>query len=113
MPDDPSNGELWRLIETMRSDVREDMAQIHVHLGRLVSSEVYSVEKAALVKDITDLEKAVQQLSTKHDQDVTAIQNQRIQDAERVTNTRRWLVGAVISLLAIVVPVILFMAGGK
>lgn len=113
MADEPTNGELWRLIETMRSDVRDDMAQIHVHLGRLVSSEVYSVEKAALVKDITDLEKAVQQLSTKHDQDVAAIQNQRIQDAERVTNTRRWLVGAVISLLAIVVPVILFAVGGK
>lgn len=113
MADEPTNGELWRLIETMRSDVRDDMAQIHVHLGRLVSSEVYSVEKAALVKDITDLEKAVQQLSAKHDQDVTAIQNQRVQDAERVTNTRRWLVGAVISLLAIVVPVILFAVGGK
>lgn len=113
MADEPTNGELWRLIETMRSDVRDDMAQIHVHLGRLVSSEVYSVEKAALVKDISDLEKTVQQLSDKHDRDMTAVHNQRTQDADKLTQTRRWLVGAVISLLGILVPVILFMAGGK
>ncbi|MGW2520427.1 hypothetical protein ACWC09_26130 [Streptomyces sp. NPDC001617] len=113
MADEPTNGELWRLIETMRSDVRDDMAQIHGHLGRLVSSEVYTVEKAALVKDISDLEKTVQQLSDKHDRDMTAVQTQRAQDAEKLTNTRRWLVGAVISLLGILVPVILFMAGGK
>lgn len=113
MADEPSLGELGRLIQALRGDVRDDMAQINTRLDRLVSIDVYAVEKAALLKDISDLEKTVQQLSAKQERDVTAIQEQRIQDADRVTQTRRWLVGAVISLLGLVVPIILFMAGGK
>jgi hypothetical protein len=113
MADEPSLGELGRLIQALRGDVRDDMAQINIRLDRLVSIDVYAVEKAALLKDLSDLEKAVQELAAKQDRDVRAIQEQRVQDTERVTNTRRWLVGAVISLLAIVVPVILFLAGGK
>lgn len=113
MNDEPSLGELGRLIQALRGDVRDDMAQINSRLDRLVSIDVYAVEKAALVKDISDLEKAVHQLAAKQERDVAAMQEQRTQDADRVTNTRRWLVGAVISLLGLVVPVILFMAGGK
>lgn len=113
MNDEPSLGELGRLIQALRGDVRDDMAQINSRLDRLVSIDVYAVEKAAMVKDISDLEKVVQQLAAKQERDVAAMQEQRTQDADRVTNTRRWLVGAVISLLGLVVPVILFMAGGK
>lgn len=114
MADEPSLGELGRLIQALRGDVRDDYAQINSRLDRLVSIDVYAVEKAALLKDLSDLEKTVQQLSVKHNEDMRAVQEQRIQDADRVTNTRRWLVGAVISLLGILVPVILFvMAGGK
>jgi hypothetical protein len=111
--DEPSLGELGRLIRALRDDVRDDYAQINTRLDRLVSIDVYAVEKAALVKDITDLEKTVQQLSAKQERDVAAIQQQRNEDADKVTQTRRWLVGAFISLLGILVPVILFMAGGK
>jgi hypothetical protein len=103
MADEPTNGELWRLIETMRGDVRDDMAQIHVHLGRLVSADVYAVEKAATAKDIADLVKVVE-----------GMQAQRQADADRITQTRRWLVASVIvPLLGLVLPVVLFMAGGK
>lgn len=103
MADEPTNGELWRLIETMRSDVRDDMAQIHVNLGRLVSADVYAVEKASIVKDIADIVKVVE-----------AMQAQRQADADRVTQTRRWLVASVIvPLLGLILPIVLFMAGGK
>lgn len=113
MTDEPSLGELGRLIQALRGDVRDDMAQINIRLDRLVSIDVYAVEKAALLKNLSDLEKGMQQLVAKHEQDMRAVQEQRVQDADRVTNTRRWLVGAVISLLGILVPVILFVAGGK
>lgn len=103
MADEPTNGELWRLIETMRSDFRDDMSQIQVHLGRLVSADVYAVEKAAIAKDIADLVKVVD-----------AMQAQRQADADRITQTRRWLVASVIiPLLGLVLPVVLFVAGGK
>ncbi|MCL8016958.1 hypothetical protein [Streptomyces sp. AS02] len=113
MADEPSLGELGRLIQALRGDVRDDYAQINSRLDRLVSIDVYAVEKAALLKDLSDLEKTVQQQTAKHERDIAAIQEQRIQDADKITQTRRWLVGAVISLLGILVPVILFMAGGK
>lgn len=103
MADEPTNGELWRLIETMRGDFRDDMAQIQSNLGRLVSADVYAVEKAAIAKDIADLVKVVE-----------AMQAQRVADADRITQTRRWLVASVvIPLLGLVLPVVLFVAGGK
>ncbi|GAA3155952.1 hypothetical protein ACFQ0X_44190 [Streptomyces rectiviolaceus] len=103
MADEPTNGELWRLIETMRSDFRDDMGQLHGQLGRLVSADVYAVEKAAMAKDIADIVKAVE-----------AMQAQRTADVDRITQTRRWLLASVIvPMLGLVLPVVLFMAGGK
>ncbi|MFR9794213.1 hypothetical protein ACL07V_37260 [Streptomyces sp. MB22_4] len=90
------------------------MAQINARLDRLVSMDVYTVEKAAMTKDIADLTKDVEQLAAKQHQDIAAIQDQRQKDADRVTQTRRWVVASVIiPLLGLVLPIILFMAGGK
>lgn len=114
MTDEPSLGELGRLIQSLRGDVRDDMAQINARLDRLVSMDVYTVEKAAMTKDIADLTKDVEQLAAKQHQDIAAIQDQRQKDADRVTQTRRWVVASVIiPLLGLVLPIILFMAGGK
>lgn len=112
MNDEPTLGELGRLIQALRGDVRDDMAQIQARLDRLVPTDVYAVEKAAMVKEIADLAKALEQLSAKEERDVTAIQHQRTEDARQLTQTRRWMVGAVISLLGLVLPVILFVVGG-
>ncbi|MDR3079907.1 MAG: hypothetical protein LBV60_03095 [Streptomyces sp.] len=107
-------GELGRLIQALRGDVRDDMASINARLDRLVSADVYAAEKAALTKDIADLSKDLEQLAAKEQRDVAAIQEQRQKDADRVTATRRWMMASVIiPLLGLVLPVILFMAGGK
>lgn len=115
MIDEPVTlGELGRLIQALRGDVRDDMAQINTRLDRLVSIDVYQAEKAATAKDIADLGKVVDQLAAKQERDVRAIQDQRTQDATRVTQTRRWLVASVIiPILGIVLPLMLFLAGGK
>lgn len=115
MNSEPSLGELGRLIRALRDDVRDDMAQINLRLDKLVSADVYAVEKAAMAKDISDLAKALEQLSAKHERDISSIAEQRAQDANRVTQTRRWLVASVIiPFLGVVIPVALFlMSGGK
>ncbi|MCP9209667.1 hypothetical protein [Streptomyces cucumeris] len=115
MNDEPSLGELGRLIQALRGDVRDDMAMINQRLDRLVSMDVYTVEKAALTKDIADLMKAVEQLAAKEERDIAAMHEQRAQDVNRITQTRRWLVASVIvPLLGFVIPVILFLvSGGK
>ncbi|KIF66278.1 hypothetical protein HY68_36860 [Streptomyces sp. AcH 505] len=103
MADEPSLGELGRLIQAMRGDIRDDMAQINARLDRMVSTEVYAVEKAGLAKDISDLAKVVE-----------TMQQQRAQDADRVTQTRRYLTASVIiPILGLIVPFVFFILGGK
>ncbi|MFE1949937.1 hypothetical protein ACFW9D_05645 [Streptomyces sp. NPDC059524] len=103
MADEPSNGELGRLIESMRGDFHHTLGQLNARLDRLVSADVYAVEKAALAKDIGDLDKEVQ-----------GIKRQREQDAQQITQTRRWLVASVIiPMIGLALPVILFLVGGN
>lgn len=113
MSDDLSLGELGRIIQGLRLDVRDDMAQINQRLDRLVSLDVYTVEKAALVKEVSDLARIVEQVAKKHDDDMKSVRDQREKDADRVTQTRRWMVGTVVSLLSLIIPVIIFVVGGK
>lgn len=101
MADEPSNGELGRLIQLLRGDNRDGLAQINARLDRMVSLERYTAEQASTAKEIADIAK-----------DVEALQMQRSQDAERVTQTRRWLVASVIvPLIGIVLPLIVMLRG--
>ncbi|MEV8101055.1 MULTISPECIES: hypothetical protein [unclassified Streptomyces] len=104
MADEPfSLGELGRLIQLMRGDIRDDMAQINSRLDRMVSTDVYGVEKAALEREIAEVKK-----------DVESVQAQRNADAERVTQTRRWMFASVvIPVLGLIIPIVFFLAGGK
>lgn len=114
MADEPSLGELGRLIQLLRGDVREDMAAINARLDKLVSADVYAAEKEAMAKDISDLGKDLERLAAKQERDMTTVQEQRSQDANRVTQTRRYMVASVIiPILGLVIPIVLFMAGGK
>jgi hypothetical protein len=111
--DDLSLGELGRIIQALRGDVRDDMAQIQQRLDRLVSVDVYTVEKQALAKDVAEVARIVDQLAQKQEADMKAVRDQRDKDAERITGTRRWMVGTVVSLLGLILPVIFFVVGGK
>ncbi|MGW1409468.1 hypothetical protein [Streptomyces sp. NPDC002403] len=103
MADEPSLGELGRLIQLMRGDIRDDMAQINARLDRMVSTDVYTVERAALEREIADLKK-----------DVEGVQAQRTADADRVTQTRRWLFASVvIPMLGLIIPIVALLLGGK
>ena len=101
MADEPSLGELGRLIELMRGDIRDDLAGLNARLDRMVSQDVYVVEKASIARELADLAKAVE-----------GLQAQRQQDADRMTQTRRWLVASVIiPIVGIVLPLIMVMKG--
>lgn len=103
MADEPSLGELGRLIQLMRGDIRDDMAQINSRLDRMVSTDVYGVEKAATERQISDLRK-----------DLESVQAQRAADANRVTQTRRYMVASVIiPILGFVIPLVIVIVGGK
>jgi hypothetical protein len=84
--DEPTNGELGRLIEALRSEMREDLGGLNTRLDRVVPLDVYTIEKQQMVKRLDDLEAA------------------RKEDAARVTATRRWMIGTVITVVAALLP---------
>lgn len=96
MADEPSmsNGELGRLIQALREDMREDMGQLNRRLDRVVTQDVYTIEKTT----ITDR--------------VTALETQREKDAERIVATRRWMVGVVITVVVAVLPYLVAIVTG-
>jgi hypothetical protein len=77
----------------LRSDIRDDMAQINARLDRLVSTDVYGVEKAG---DVEGHRRPDQGRGATGRETVNEtsqrLQEQRQKDNDRVTQTRRWLV---------------------
>lgn len=88
MPDEPSNGELGRLIQALRNDWRDDLMQLNARLDKVVPMDVYTIEKQGLADRVTTLE------------------TQREKDAEKVIATRRWLIGTVIAVFGLLAPFI-------
>jgi hypothetical protein len=92
--DEPTNGELSRLIQSLRDDWREDLQGLNTRLDKVVPMDVYTIEKTAMTARITELEQ------------------QRKQDAERITATRRWIIGTVITVAAVLLPYLTTMVKG-
>lgn len=93
--EEPSNGELGRLIQSLRMEMREDLGQLTQRLDKAVHLDVYTIEKTALAER------------------VAALEAQREKDAEKIVATRRWLIGAVIvPLVGVLLPVILMLTQG-
>lgn len=86
MADEPTNGELGRLIESLRTDMREDMGLLNQRLDKVVPMDVYTIEKTTLSNRVAALEKS------------------RETDADKLTATRRWMVGTVITVVVAVLP---------
>ncbi|MFD9225370.1 hypothetical protein ACFWDI_36420 [Streptomyces sp. NPDC060064] len=81
-----SNGELGRLIQSLREDMREDMGQLNARLDKVVPVDVYTIEKTTITER------------------VTALETHREKDAERLVATRRWMLGVVITVVVAVLP---------
>ncbi|MDQ0795564.1 hypothetical protein [Streptomyces sp. B1I3] len=86
MADEPSNGELGRLIQALRDDVREDLGNLNGRLDSFVSQDVYTIEKTQINARVTTLE------------------TQRERDADRIVATRRWMIGVVITVVVALLP---------
>jgi hypothetical protein len=67
--DEPSNGELGRLIQALRSDMREDLQQLQVRLDKQVPMDVYTIEKQALADRVAALETRREQEQRERRQD--------------------------------------------
>jgi hypothetical protein len=100
--DEPTLGELGRRLDDRISDVRDDIAQLGRRLDGKVDAALYEVKHTALIKEVSDVKA-----------ETAALRAERVQDANRVANTRRWLIGAVIVPLVVVLLAYLLPMGGK
>lgn len=57
MPDEPTLGEIARLVGDLRQDVREDFAGINARLDQFVLREVYAADRTALDLRLTRMER--------------------------------------------------------
>ena len=83
---EPSNGELGRLIQSLRDDMREDLGQLNQRLDKVVPVELYTSERDRLIER------------------VTALEGQRERDVDRVTATRRWVIGTAVTVAVSLLP---------
>lgn len=95
MPDEPTLGELQRRMEQRFLDLKEDIGDFNVRLDRKIDMEIYNLRHEALLARVTTLETL------------------REKDAQRIIDTRRWLIGAVIvPLVGVLLPVIILLIQG-
>jgi hypothetical protein len=92
--DEPTNGELGRLIQSLRTEFREDLGQLNTRLDKVVPLDVYTIEKTAMTERIT------------------AIEQGREKDTERITATRRWIIGTLVTVAAVLLPYLTTMVKG-
>lgn len=95
MSDEPTVGEIVRRFDDRLTDVRDDIKQLGYLMESKVSREVYVLQHEALTTRVTALEQL------------------REKDTEKIVATRRWLIGAVIvPLVGVLLPVIMMLTRG-
>ena len=103
MPDQPSPGELWRLLE-----------RIEKRLDRVLTTDVWTAERREIERRLSEGEQDRTRLRDTHVADIEALRAQREQDNKDRAQSRRWLIAAVILPVAsmVLTVVLLFQAGG-
>lgn len=94
--DEPTLGEVVRRFDDRFVDLREDIQGLGRRLDEKVDQRLYDFRHEALAARVATLETL------------------REKDAEKVVNTRRWLIGAVIvPLIGILLPVAILLVRGS
>jgi hypothetical protein len=95
MPDEPTLGEVVRRFEDRFTDIREDIQQLGRRLDEKVDQRIYDLRHDALTQRVATLEAL------------------REKDAQKLVDTRRWLIGAVIvPIISVLTPVIVLLVRG-
>lgn len=95
--DEPTLGELGRRIDAGFAEVKEDFRVINTRLDGKVDAQVLALQQQAQ----DERHKALAE-------QVATISKAREDDAKRLQDTRRWLLGVVIvPLLAVILPLLI------
>lgn len=96
MSDEPSNGELGRLIQQLRGDVRDDLTYVQRQLEKAVAQDIYTIQQQNISDRLTALE------TQRHEEIRQADQDRRAADAHRRQDRR-------LVFSALIAPVILLL----
>ncbi|WP_406324500.1 hypothetical protein [Streptomyces niveus] len=93
----PSNGELGRLIQSLRSEVREDLGLLNGRLDKVVSMERYSLEQQARDEALRQIVERVKAIESARDQEDRDRREAEQKAADRRAADRRILFSALIA----------------
>lgn len=104
--DEPTQAEMWRRLDTMQREQREQYVAINLRLDRMLTAEglasymgTYSTELRHVREDVDELKRDLQRGDLRLEA--------RIDKAEaKSTSAARWAIGAVITAAGVIVGVI-------
>lgn len=101
MPDEPTVGELARLIQGMRADQAAQFRGLREEISKLVSVDYLALHEKLLSARIDMVVK-----------DVGSEVADRQSDTSGIRSFQRWMVGVVVAVAAIVIPLVISLRAG-
>jgi hypothetical protein len=83
MPDEPSNGELGRLIGMLQVRLDSRFAELNSRLDKVVSLDVYTIQTTHVEQRLAHLQADIQQVRTERDQLEDAFEQYQRDEAKR------------------------------
>lgn len=104
MPEEPSNGELGRLIGALQSRLDSRFGELNARLDKVVSLDVYTIQTTYVEQRLSQLQADLQRCSDKYEQLEDAFeQYQRDEAKRREAERQQRLYSAIIPVLVAVV----------
>lgn len=100
----PADDESARAIQQLRTDLRDDIAEVRSAINSLVSREVHEIQLARMGDRVQAVERDLDRL-------VAAIEADRKTTAERRSSDRRMVIGALLAAALSVAVQVLFGSG--
>ena len=104
MPEDPSNGELGRLIGALQNRLDSRFGELNARLDKVVSLDVYTIQATHVDQRLSELQSAIAAIRTERDQLEDAFEAyQRDETKRREAERQQRLYSAIIPVLIAVV----------
>ncbi len=100
----PADDESARAIQQLRTDLRDDIAEVRTAINSLVSREVHEIQLARMGDRVQAVERDLDRL-------VAAIEADRKTTIERRSSDRRMVIGALLAAALSVAVQVLFGSG--
>lgn len=107
MPEEPSNGELGRLIGSLQNRLDSRFGELNARLDKVVSLDVYTIQSTYVDQRLAQLQGDIQRVSDRYDQlEDTFEQYQRDEAKRREDERQKRLYQAIIPIFTCLVATV-------